>query len=117
MADLFSITAPLMIRFANGDEQVIAHHFKHAKGLLYFDLYWHLGQPQDTIHIVEGEVKGDGPWKIGEYVINVLGCHGTNSELATRYEQWQTFLQQAEADYPAEGLIHAIARKLGAQPD
>jgi hypothetical protein len=117
MPDLFSITAPLMIRSPGGEEKVIAHHFPHSRGMLYFDLYWHLGQPEQLTHVIEGEVTGEGPWKIGEHVINILGCHGTNSDLAMQFEQWQTFLHRADANYPPEPLIVAIARKLGASID
>jgi hypothetical protein len=114
MADLFTITAPLMIRLPDGEERVIAHHFPHPQGILYFDLFWHEGQPEQMIHVVLGEVNGDGPWKVGEHVINVLGCHGTNADLAMQFEQWQSYLQRADVDYPPEPLIAAIARKLGA---
>ncbi|MDH3947835.1 MAG: hypothetical protein OEU74_02630 [Gammaproteobacteria bacterium] len=114
MADLFSMTTPLMIRKPHGEEQIIAEIFPHPEGLVYFDLYWHLGQPNETIHLVEGTISGEGPWKIGEYVINVLGCHGTNAQLATAYQQWQSYLQTASDDYPPAPLIVAIARRLGA---
>jgi hypothetical protein len=46
MADLFSMTTPLMIRNPQGEEQVIAEIFLHSNGLVYFDLYWHQGQPR-----------------------------------------------------------------------
>ncbi|NNF95598.1 MAG: hypothetical protein HKM94_01565, partial [Halobacteria archaeon] len=45
MADLFSMTTPLMIRSPDSEEQVIAEIFPHPEGLVYFELYWHLGQP------------------------------------------------------------------------
>ena len=115
MADIFSLTAPLMIRLPDGTEKVIAHHFKHQKGLLYFDLYWHIGEPESVFHVLEGEVTGEGPWKIQDHVLNVLGCSGTNSDLAMQFNAWQEFLHRADADYPPEGLIYAIARKLGAE--
>ncbi len=108
------MTSPLMLRTPEGEERVIAEIFPHPQGLVYFDLYWHLGQPEETVHLVEGSIHGEGPWKVGEYVINVLGCHGTNADLATTYQQWQTYLQTAEQDYPPSPLIAAIARRLGA---
>lgn len=103
-----------MMRNPQGEEQVVAAVFPHPNGLLYFDLYWHLGQPEETIHLVEGTLSGEGPWKIGDYVINVLGCHGTNAQLASLYQQWQSYLQTAAEDYPPASLIAAIARRLGA---
>lgn len=117
MPNLFSITAPLMIRTPGGEEKVIAHHFPHPQGMLYFDLYWHEGRPDQMTHVIEGEVSGEGPWKVGDHVVNVLGCHGTNADLAMQFEQWQTYLQRADVEYPPAPLIEAIARKLGATSD
>lgn len=114
MADLFSITAPLMIRLPDGEEKVIAEHFPHPDGLLYFDLYWHLGKPGNTLHVVKGSVSGDGPWKVGDHVLNVLGCVGTNASLAFQFEQWREWRMTAGNEYPPEGLVLAIARKMGA---
>ena len=114
MADLFSMTTPLMIRGPDGKQEMIAEIFPHPEGLVYFEAYWHLGQPEETILLVEGTIKGEGPWKIGDYVINVLGCHGTDAELATAYEQWQTYLQTTVNDYPPPPLVAAIARRMGA---
>lgn len=114
MAQLFSMTSPLMIRTPQGEERVIAEIFPHPEGIVYFDLYWHLAQPEETIHLIKGTLSGEGPWKIGDHVINVLGCHGTNAELASAYQDWQTYLQTATADYPPPPLVAAIARRLGA---
>lgn len=114
MADLFTLTAPLMIRLPNGEEKVIAEHFPHPDGLLYFDLYWPLGQPENTLHVVKGPVTGDGPWKVGDHVLNVLGCAGTDAHLAFQFEQWREWLMTAGNEYPHEGLVHAIARRMGA---
>ena len=114
MADLFSMTSPLILRTPDGEERVIAEIFPHPQGLVYFDLYWHLGQPEETIHLVEGTIIGEGPWKVGEHVINVLGCHGTNAELASAYQQWQSYMQTAKQEYPPAPLIVAIAHRLGA---
>ena len=114
MPDLFTVTAPLMLRTPNGTEKVIAECFPHPQGLLYFDLYWHLGQPAQTTHVLAGDIGGEGPWKIDGHILNVLGCHGTNHDLASQYQNWQDYLCSPQADYPPQPLIMAIARKLGA---
>ncbi len=114
MASLNEVTAPLTVRFPDGEVRVIAHHFPHPEGRVVFELYWHLADPDESIYVITGEQKGDGPWKIGECVFNVLGCHGTNHELATAYEKWLEFLQHAGTDYPPQPLIEAIARRYGA---
>lgn len=61
MADIFSMQAPLMIRLPSGEKRVLAEYFPHPQGILYFDLLWHLGDPDMSIHLVEGSIKGEGP--------------------------------------------------------
>jgi hypothetical protein len=114
MADLFSVTAPLLIRLPAGDLHVMAERFPHPRGLVYFDLFWHLKEAALGVHVVEGLVKGDGPWKVGDAVIRVLGCHGTDGALARRYDEWRMYLSENAAAYPARAQIEAIARRHGA---
>ncbi len=112
--DLFSVKAPLLIRLPTGERRVIAEVFPHPMGLLYFDLYWHDAEPETAIHVVEGEIRGDGPWKVGSCVISVLGCHNTDPEAAD-YAAWQDYLaQHGEKKYPPRQMVRAIARWLGA---
>jgi hypothetical protein len=131
MASLFSVTAPLLIRLPTGDMHVMAERFPHPRGLVYFDLFWHLGNPHLGVHVVEGIIKGDGPWKIGDAVVRVLGCHGTDGALARRFDEWRTYLSEnadaqgrasaagdrmsgAADSYPPRTEIEAIARRHGA---
>ena len=114
MADLFSVTAPLLIRRPDGVSAVMAERFPHPQGLLYFDLFWHLGDPSKTVHLIEGTIKGDGPWKVGTAVVRVLGCHGTDAELAADYAEWTLYLNECAAEYPPHAMINAIARAQGA---
>ena len=113
MADLFSMKSPLMIRFSNGEKHIMAEYFKHPEGLLFFDVFWN--QSDDSaIHIVKGSYKGEGPWKIGDAVINVLGCHGTDPELATLFSEWQMYMQMSADTYPSDEEIKKIAAAKGA---
>jgi hypothetical protein len=114
MADLFSVTAPLLIRLATGDLHVLAERFPHPRGLLYFDLFWHLGNAHLGVHLVEGIIKGDGPWKIGDAVVRVLGCHGTDAAQARRFDEWRAYLSEHPDSYPPLSEIEAIARRHGA---
>lgn len=59
------------------------------RGRLYFDLYWHLGDPAQTLHVAEGDIRGDGPWRVGDGIVNVLGCQGSDPVLAGAYQQWR----------------------------
>lgn len=114
MADLFSVTAPLLIRLSTGDQHVMAERFPHPRGLVYFDLFWHVGSPHQGVHVVEGIIKGDGPWKIGDAVVRVLGCHATDGALARRYDEWRAYIAEHADAYPDRAEIETIAHSLGA---
>lgn len=115
MADLFTVTAPLLVRHPDGTQHVMAERFPHPDGLVYFELFWNLRDPAETVHLVEGPWKGDGPWKVGNVVIRVLGCHGTDGELARQFDQWRMYLAEHADTYPKRPFIEAIARRLGAR--
>lgn len=112
MADLFSMKAPLVIRFPDGEFRIMAEYFKHPDGLLFFDLFWNQ-QPDNSIHLVKGEYKGDGPWKVGDVVISVLGCHGCDADLATQFAEWQAYLQMCGDEYPGDEEIQKLANEYG----
>ncbi len=114
MADLFSVTAPLMIRRPDGRAHIMAERFRHPDGLLYFEPFWHLAEPDTRIHLVTGPIKGEGPWKAGDSVVQVLGCHGSDFCLAAEFDAWRQYLYDNAATYPAARLIAAIARRHGA---
>ena len=112
MADLFTVTAPLKIRLPDGSEQVIAELFRHPEGLLYFELHWQ-DDRESRIHLVQGELKGEGPWKIADHIIYVLGCQHTDADMAYEYSEWQTWqLQNADA-YPDRKMIRRLAASYG----
>lgn len=113
MADIFTVTAPLKVRLPNGEQQIVAELFRHPQGLLYFDLYWYRDK-ENGIHLLKGELKGEGPWKMADHIFYVLGCHGTDGELATEFQQWREWRLQNPEDYPDERLILRIARNNGA---
>jgi len=115
MADLFSVTAPLLLSEADGRQSLMAECFRHPGGLLYFELYWHLQRPASRgVHVVQGEVRGEGPWRIGAAVVRVLGCRGTDPELAAAWSEWQTLVNSAAGAYPAREAIENLARDSGA---
>lgn len=94
----------------------MVERFEHPDGLLYFEMFWHLHRPASRgIHLVRGEIRGDGPWKVGDAVVSVLGCQGTNPECAVAYAQWQAFLEQGAPGYPFPDAIQNLARQHGVQ--
>jgi hypothetical protein len=114
MADLFSVTAPLTLTFPDGSETLVAELYKHPKGLLFFDPYWHLKTAEESIHLIKGWVDGEGPWKISGHTIKVLACHGANACLADDFNEWQNYRLSNPAEYPPQPMINSIAAKLGA---
>ena len=113
MADIFSVTAPLKIRLPNGEQKVVAEILTHPIGLLYFDLFWHEDR-ESCIHLIEGELKGEGPWKIADHIFYVLGCRGTDADLANAYAEWQTWRMHNPDAYPDEKVINRLASAQGA---
>jgi hypothetical protein len=114
MADLFSVASPLMIKSPHGGKKVMAEVFPHPDGIMFFEIFWNLMEDNNGVHIIRGELKGDGPWKVGDYVINVLGCQGTDPELAEDFSHWQSYMQTPINDYPGSDEIREVAKGLGA---
>ena len=115
MTDLFRVTAPLVVRFPDGTRRVIAECFPHPSGILYLDIFWHQSTPDQAAHLIRGRLQGEGPWKIGDCVISVLGCQGTDPELQAPYALWRDYLHESgRREYPSAEQIRDIARKLGA---
>ncbi|MDT8387186.1 MAG: hypothetical protein RQ736_06700 [Thiogranum sp.] len=98
MADLFSVTAPLAIRFPDGEKQIIVRCFPDNGGLIFASLYWDQVPEGSAFRFVAGPIRGDGPWKVGDAVITVLGCHGTDAELASEFAAWQNHLMEHPVD-------------------
>jgi hypothetical protein len=114
MAAIESLTAPLVVRFANGTKHLVAAAFPHPRGMIYLDLYWHRRTPERAAHLIEGELRGEGPWRVGDAVVRVLGCQATDPELQETFAEWQHYLQTHEGEYPPRAQIRDIARRLGA---
>ena len=113
MAELETVTTPLALLFDDGSKKLAAACFKHQQGLLYFDPFWHLKKPDEAAHLIKGELKGEGPWRVPPVTIRVVGCQNTDPELQNELTRWQDYLKTAQ-DYPPQAQINDIARKMGA---
>jgi hypothetical protein len=112
----YDVRAPLALHWITGEAKVVAACFPHPAGLIYLDLFLHHKTPQEAAHLLQGELTGEGPWRIGDCVITVLGCHNTDPDLAEDFARWRTYLESeaAAAGYPPPAQIRDIARRLGA---
>lgn len=116
MADINQVTAPLVLRDPEGKEKVIAAARTHPLGLLCLDLFWHLSTPDQAAHLITGELQGEGPWRVGDHRLRVLGCHNTDPHLADQFAEWNQYLQNHAEEYPPRAQILEIMRRLGANP-
>jgi hypothetical protein len=111
MADLFFVTAPLLIRYPDATAHVMLHRFRHPLGLVYFRPFWERMTTAEGIVLAAGEIRGDGPWKVGAAVVTLLGCHGSHPEHAAEYADWQLYLAQRGDDYPDREQLVVLARE------
>ena len=115
MADLFSVTAPLAIRFRDtGEKQIMVERLPYDDGLLFLPTFWIDKDVQQTLRFVPGPIEGDGPWKAGQAIITVLACHGTDAQLANEFSAWQTRLMEIGDAYPVRSDIHKIMKTCAA---
>ena len=117
MADIFSVTAPLVVRDRSGNKHLMVERFPHPDGLLYFEVWWPrlAGEAGDRpgIHVLSGPIKGEGPWKVGEHVVTLLSCG--DPELSMEWDSWRTFLCSAPPEYSDAQALRERARRYGAQ--
>lgn len=109
--NIYSVTAPLVIRLPSGEKHIMAERFPCARGLLYFEPFWRDNARQPAIHVVEGEITGAGPWKIGGAVITLLNC--ADAELNMEWNAWQQFVLAGGIYADGEATLD-VARARGA---
>lgn len=101
MADLFSVTAPLAIRFKDsGEKQIMIERIAHNGGLLFLPTFWTDSGIDRALRFVPGPIEGEGPWKVGNAIVTVLACHGTDAVLAGDFSCWQSRLTEIGETYP-----------------
>lgn len=114
MADLFTVTAPLLVQYPDKSSRLVADIFPHPNGIVYFEPYWYETGPA-AAHIIAGPLQGEGPWKVGEVIIRLLSC-GDN-DLSMQWNEWQQFLSGSQSKmtpYHDDEARKVFARKVGA---
>ena len=90
--------------------------FRHPDGVVYVRPFWDQLPEGEGIRLVIGDIKGEGPWKVGDAVVTVLGCQGTNPEQAAELAAWKFHLEQCGERYPTRDELETIAREKGFLP-
>jgi len=115
VADLFSVTAPLTIRFKDsGEKHILVERIAYNEGLLFLPTFWTDSNVETALHYVPGPISGDGPWKVGNAVVTVLACHGTDAALANDFNCWQSRLMELGEAYPAKQDIETRMKQQAA---
>jgi len=97
MADLFSIKSPLLVCYPNGEKHVVAHISPREHGVAYLVPWWLAVEPPGMFE-VDGDIQGEGPWKIGNVVIRLMSCG--DAEESMYWNQWQQYLAGSGDEEP-----------------
>jgi hypothetical protein len=81
--NLFKMRKVLKIIHPIGGERIIDHLFKTPTGICFFDEGW-TETSNNPIHFVDGEIRGEGPWTIGDSVIDIE----TDQARLCNYAKW-----------------------------
>mgnify|MGYP006944207299 CR=1 FL=1 len=71
-------------------------------GLLFLPTFWTDAGVDRALRYVPGPIEGEGPWKVGNAIVTLLACHGTDAELANDFSCWQSRLLELGEAYPAK---------------
>ena len=105
----------MTIRYPDGTRHLMVERFAHPEGVLYFEPFWHLAGGDGGVHLARGPVRGEGPWKVGDAVVTVTGCQGSDPEMALELAAWQEHLLSGDGAYESRERILEIARRHGAR--
>ena len=90
--------------------------FRHPDGIVYFRPFWDRLRDGEGVQFVIGDIRGEGPWKVGDAVVTVLGCQGTNPEQEAELADWRFHLEQRGEQYPTRDELQRIAVEKGILP-
>jgi len=105
---------PLAVNFTNGHKAIMVAYYPHKEGLVYLPPFWEQLPKGQQATVIKGRITGEGPWKLADAVISLVGCQGTDAELAQLLADWEFHLQQQAADYYQPQAIRALAKEYGA---
>ncbi len=79
---------PLAIRIDEVNDRVMAEAFVVPGGLAFADVYWREAAGRHPFHFIQGEITGDGPWRIGSAEVRVID-HGDHR--AAEWNRWAEY--------------------------
>ncbi|WP_029007539.1 hypothetical protein [Azospirillum halopraeferens] len=97
--------APLTIEVPRGGRRIVAALVIGRKGIAFADDGWSNGPSYHPMHVVEGQVAGDGPWIIGAAQIREIGAGDSGVQL-----HWNDWRRSAEPS--KRGRAEALLREM-----
>jgi len=67
--------------------------------------------------LIEGEITGDGPWRVGVCSLHVLGCNHTHPQMCEMHSFWQSELLQNPAQFKSNEVVKIALKKGAILPD
>jgi len=111
MADIYTLTAPLLVQYPNGEQRLIADKFAHSSGMVYAVPYWLDGE-MPAAYLLPGEIRGEGPWKIGDVIVRLLSCADVEHKM--QWAEWEQYLYSCgeECPYNDPSVKQSIINKM-----
>lgn len=115
--NLFEAKGPLVIELPFGGRRLIAEIFPlevvepGKKGLVFFDTWWR-GATFHPVHVVTGEIRGEGPWDIPEAdaEISRLDLSKEDDPLVGEWKDWQRYREDPEGAAATRELAEEILK-------
>ena len=105
---------PLAVNYSNGEKALMVAYYHHAEGLVYLPSFWEQEAEGAKATVIKGKIQGEGPWKVSDAVISLVGCQGTDPEMAQMLAEWEFHVQSMSEDYYHPESIRSLAREYGA---
>lgn len=71
-SDIFRIGEPLVVRYPDGEERLVAELFAHGDGAVFFECGWVF--QKEPVQLLPGPIvkEGEGCWRFGDIVVRVV---------------------------------------------
>jgi len=111
MVDIYTLTSPLLVQYPNGEKRLVADKFTHSLGMVYVVPYW-LEHEIPQAYLLAGEIKGEGPWKIGDVIVRLLSCGDIEHKM--QWAEWEQYLYSCGDDshYHNTSIKQSIINKM-----
>ncbi len=112
-SDLFKVREPLVVRYPDGDERLIAEMFAHRDGVVFFGCGW--VYEKEPAQLLPGPIvkNGEGCWRLGDISVRVV----TREEFpmsALQAELWEQFnITENREDATRERAYEIFVERFG----